>query len=82
MKQHHHHKEPTVRFSIDLPAEKHAYLKKVAAKKGISMRQYVIESVYGKSDEDNSRVSDAKFKKAMGKVIKENDDVLKRLASK
>ncbi|WP_138107466.1 hypothetical protein [Candidatus Rhabdochlamydia sp. T3358] len=40
-----HQKKPTVRLTIDFPTEQHAYLKMLAAKKGMSMRQYVIESL-------------------------------------
>lgn len=81
----HHQKEDTVRLTIDFPAEQHAYLKMLAAKKGISMRQYVIESVCENVENDEAKyidLSENKFKKAMGKVISENDDVLRRLADK
>jgi len=81
----HHKKEDTVRLTIDFPAEQHAYLKMLAAQKGISMRQYVIESLcenIEKQDAKHIDLSENKFKKALNKVLRENDDVLQRLASK
>jgi hypothetical protein len=43
MKEQHH--KDTVRLTIDFPAEQHAYLKMLAIKRRVSMRQYVIESL-------------------------------------
>lgn len=80
----HHQKKETIRLTIDFPTEQHAYLKMLAAKKGISMRQYVIEAL-GKNVEQEAEhidLSENKFRKALNKVISENDDVLKRLAKK
>ncbi len=74
----------TVRLTIDFSKEQHAYLKMLAAQKGISMRQYVIESLGVNIDKEKESLdlSENKFKKALSKVIEENDDVLRRLASK
>ena len=85
MRQEHHQKEETVRLTIDFPAEQHAYLKMLAAKRGVSMRQYVIESLCENIDKQEAKhidLSENKFKKALNKVISENDDVLRRLADK
>lgn len=84
MKQQHQSKESKVRLTIDFPAEQHAYLKMLAAKKGISMRQYVIESISHQVEREAKHIdlSENKFKKALNKVIKENNDILKRLANK
>lgn len=84
MRQQHHSKEDTVRLTIDFPAEQHAYLKMLAAKKGVSMRQYVVEALCGNVEQEAKQIdlSENKFKKALSKVIDENDDVLKRLADK
>lgn len=83
MRQQHHHKD-TIRLTIDFPVEQHAYLKMIAAKNGISMRQYVIESLCGNVEQEAKHIdlSENKFKKALKKVLKENDDVLRRLADK
>lgn len=82
--QHHHHKESTVRLTIDFPKEQHAYLKMLAAKKGVSMRQYVLDSLCENVEQEAKHIdlSENKFKKALTKVIKENDDILRRLAKK
>ena len=85
MRQQHHQKEETVRLTIDFPAEQHAYLKMLAAKRGVSMRQYVIESLCENIEKQEAKhidLSENKFKKALSKVINENDDVLRRLADK
>jgi uncharacterized protein (DUF1778 family) len=83
MKHQHHQKENTVRLTIDFPAEQHAYLKMLAAEKGISMRQYVIESLCQNVEQEAKHIdlSENKFKKTLNKVIKENDDVLRRLVA-
>ena len=77
------HKQETVRLTIDFPVEQHAYLKMLAAKQGISMRQYVIESLSEKVEQQEAQhinLSENKFKKALKKIITEDDDILKRLA--
>jgi len=84
--QHSHHQKPSdnVRFTLDIPREQHAYLKMLAAKRSISMKEYVLESLYRNAEKEAEDISirENKFKKALKKVIKENDDVLKRLADK
>jgi hypothetical protein len=57
----------------------------LAAKKGVSMRQYVIESLCENIEKQEAKHIDLrenKFKKALNKVIGENEDVLRRLANK
>ena len=49
------------------------------------MRQYVIESLCEKIEKQEAKhidLSENKFKKALKKVISENDDLLRRLADK
>lgn len=85
MREHRHRQAATVRLTIDFPAEQHAYLKMLAAKKGISMRQYVIEALSKNVDSEgvkNTDLSKNKFKKLLNQTIEEHDDVLKRLADK
>lgn len=81
---HQHHHAKTVRLTIDFPMEQHAYLKMLAAKKGISMRQYVIESLCKNADQEQKSIdlNENKFKYLLGKVFDEHDDVLRRLADK
>lgn len=83
--QKHRQQEKTVRLTIDFPAEQHAYLKMLAAKKGISMREYVIESLSKNTELEEikrANLSENKFKKILKSVVDENDDVLRRLADK
>lgn len=85
MGQQNHQKGETVRLTIDFPAEQHAYLKMLAAKRGVSMRQYVIESLCENIEKQEAKqidLSENKFKTALSKVINENDDALRRLADK
>jgi len=42
MKQE-HEKRDTVRLTIDFPVDQHTYIKMLAAKEGVSLRQFVIE---------------------------------------
>lgn len=81
--QHHQHQD-NIRLTIDIPAEQHAYLKMLAARRGISMREYVLESLSkrAESEENGIDLSKNKFKKLLNQVIEENDDVLRRLADK
>jgi hypothetical protein len=34
-----------VRLSVDIPAEQHVHLKMMATKKGMSMREYILEAL-------------------------------------
>lgn len=43
MTQKHRHKSDTVRLTIDVPARQHTYIKMLAAREGVSLRQFVIE---------------------------------------
>jgi hypothetical protein len=57
----------------------------LAAKRGVSMRQYVIEFLCENIEKQEAKhidLSKNKFKKALNKVISENADVLRRLADK
>lgn len=38
-----HKHQQTVRLTIDFPANQHTYIKMLAAKEGVSLRQFVIE---------------------------------------
>lgn len=84
--KHSNHKNPSdnVRFTLDIPREQHAYLKMLAAKKSISMKEYVLESLSKTVEKEAEKIDmrENKFKKALKKVIYENEDVLKRLADK
>lgn len=85
MRQHKHRHSETIRLTIDFPAEQHAYLKMLAAQKGVSMKQYVIESLSKNVESEEIKhvnLSKNKFKKLLPKIIEENKAALKRLADK
>lgn len=74
----------TVRLTIDFPAEQHAYLKMLAAQNGVSMRQYVLESLSANVElkKGQGTIGKNKFKSLLNEIIKEDDEVLRRLADK
>lgn len=85
MRQQKQSHSDTVRLTIDFPAEQHAYLKMLAAQKGVSMKQYIIESLSKNVESEEIQpvnLGKNKFKKLLPKIIKENKDALKRLADK
>ena len=73
------------RISVDFPSEGHVYLKMLCAKKGISIRQYIVDAVL-KSIQDETQemneVDDETFKKAADKLMKSKSALWKRLANK
>jgi len=83
MKQQHQHKE-TVRLTIDFPVSQHKYIKMMAAKEGVSMRQFVIEHLPGleKSNKRNEDLPKDEFDQLLKELLVEKADVLKRLAKK
>lgn len=55
----------------------------LAVRRGMSLRQYVIESLCENIEkQEHIDLNENKFKKILYKMIRENDDVLKRLADK
>ena len=85
MREHRRSHSEKVRLTIDFPAEQHAYLKMIAAQKGVSMKQYILESLSKNVDSEEIKhvnLGKNKFKKLLPKIIDENRDALKRLADK
>ena len=76
------HTPDTVRFTIDLPSDQHIYIKMLAAKDGISMRQYVIEhlpTLHKKKDLD---LPQDEFDDLLKDMLVEKAAVLKRLSKR
>ena len=69
-----------VRLTIDMPIEQHSYLKMLAAKKGVSMRKYIMDSLFEK--EAPSKDRNENFKMILNTVIQEHDETLRRLADR
>lgn len=55
-------KEKTLRFTIDIPVEKHKRLKTQAAIHGLSMREIVIESIEKQLKNLDNKVTNIIFK--------------------
>lgn len=76
-------KAETVRLTIDIPERQHTYIKMLAAGKGISLRQFVIERLPDvRSKKKHKDTSDEKFNKLLEKFLDEKAPMLKRLAKK
>lgn len=77
------HEQPQrmVRLTIDLPAKQHAILKIAAARRGITMRQFVIEHLAG-VPEEIEQIDDATFKKELKKLLRTHKDTLKELSDR
>jgi hypothetical protein len=84
MKQQHHHKQETVRLTIDFSIDQHTYIKMLAAKEGVSLRQFVVEHL--PSLERNKRkrrdIEKDEFDRLLKELLVEKAGVLKRLAKK
>lgn len=70
------------RVSIDFPHEWHVFLKMFCAKKGISIRQYILDTVLESMREESDEIDDDTFKKAADKLMQEKSALWKRLADR
>jgi Antitoxin ParD len=81
-----HQKQKTIRLTIDFPAEQHTYIKMLAAKEGVSLRQFVIEHLPGlddaKSKKKQKNASDEEFDELLKEFLVEKAPMLKRLSKK
>lgn len=84
MRQDHHQKQETVRLTIDFPVDQHTYVKMLAAKEGISLRQFVIDHLpsLDKSKKKHKDIKKEEFDELLGELLVEKADLLKRLAKK
>ena len=67
MGQAHHH---MIRLSLDIPAEQHVHLKMLATKKGMSMREYILEALAFKEaaeEEEDFEMDNTTFRKGLKK---------------
>ncbi|MBA2368106.1 MAG: hypothetical protein H0V82_03675 [Candidatus Protochlamydia sp.] len=74
----------TVRLTVDFPVEQHIYIKMMAAKEGISMRQFIIEHLPApelkKSKKAN--VKKKKFNALLEEIMTEYADELRSLSKR
>jgi len=80
-----HSKHEIVRLSLDIPAEQHTHLKMRATQKGVSMREYILESLAAREaceEESSMDVDNATFRKALKKILKERYQLAKNLSKR
>lgn len=73
------------RLSIDIPVDQHIHLKMLASKKGMSMREYILESLaYRESVEEkiDTEMDDATFRKGLKRLRKERSRLAKNLSKR
>lgn len=74
-----------IRLSLDIPAEQHVHLKMVATKRGISMREYILEALAFKEaaeDEEDIEMDNTSFRKGLKRVRKERYKLAKNLSKR
>ena len=79
-------KQKTIRLTIDFPVKQHTYIKMLAAKEGVSLRQFVIEHLPGlektKSKKKHKNANDKEFDTLLKEFLVEKAPMLKRLSKK
>ena len=82
MRQAHH---STIRLSLDIPTEQHVHLKLIATKKGISMREYILEALAFKEaaeEEEDVEMDNTSFRKGLKRIRKERSQLAKNLSKR
>ncbi len=80
-----HKHQDTVRLTIDFPASQHTYIKMLAAKEGVTLRQFVIEhlpKLEAKGKKKHKDASDEEFDELLREFLVEKAPMLKRLSKK
>jgi hypothetical protein len=81
-----HEKRATVRMTIDFPVKQHTYIKMLAAKEGVSLRQFVIEHLpaleNGKKKKKTKSATDKEFDELLKEFLVEKAPMLERLSKK
>lgn len=75
----------TIRLSLDIPAKQHMHLKMMATKKGMSMREYILEALALKEaaeEEKDVEIDNATFRKALKRIRKERYQLAKNLSKR
>ena len=75
----------TARLSLDIPLDWHMHLKMLAARKGISMREYILEALAFKEaseEKESVELDDKTFRKGLARVKKEHSQLAKNLAQR
>lgn len=84
MKQKSSHAHDTVRLTIDFPADQHKYIKMLAAKESISLRQFVMEHLpsLDKCKKRQSIVEHDEFDDLLKELLVEKSDLLRKATRK
>lgn len=76
------HKD-TVRLTFDFPSNLHTFLKIAAAKEGISMRAYILDSLIQKMEhEDKVDLDKETFRKELAKLKKTDAKLMNHLSDR
>lgn len=78
------HRSETVRLTVDFPVEQHTYIKMMAAKEGVSMRQFIIEHLPSPEIKKGKKgaIKKAKFDKLLDEIMTEYVDELRSLSKR
>lgn len=82
MGQAHH---DMIRLSLDIPAEQHVHLKMMATKKGVSMREYILEALAFKEtaeEEEDIEMDNTSFRKGLKRIRKKRYQLAKNLSKR
>lgn len=82
MGQAHH---DMVRLSLDIPIQQHMHLKMMATRKGMSMREYILEALAFKEaseEEEAIEIDNASFRKGLKRIRKERYQLAKNLSKR
>lgn len=74
-----------VRLSLDISAQQHMHLKMLATKKGVSMREYILEALAFKEaaeEEQDMEMDNATFRKGLKRIRKERYQLAKDLSKR
>lgn len=73
-----------VRLSLDVPSNLHIHLKMLATKKGMSMREYILEALAYKeaTEEEDMDMDNETFQKGLKRIRKERYQLAKNLSER
>lgn len=77
-----------IRLSLDIPNNLHIHLKMLATKKGMSMREYILEAlafkeaIEEKEKEEDTDMDNATFRKGLKRIRKERRRLAKNLSKR
>lgn len=77
-------KQDTIRLTIDFPRDQHTYIKMLAAKEGVSLRQFVIEHLPSlqKTQQEHKYIKKDEFDELLKDLLIREADLLERLSKK